>query len=530
MMDTKRLILAVVLSSAVLFVFNFFAPKRPLPIAGKPATQVDTGTTTPAPAVPSPAAALAPPGGAGSFPVKSAVLENDRVRLQLSTLGGAVVKASLKDYSDKPGKGGTPVQVLGAPSGADAAGDTRLTSGSLGFGAVYQEVEATPTRVAYVWESAAGVRVEKVYTLEAGRHDVGLSVTVRNRSTGVIKDQLGVRLVQDYGGIEDKYTFTGPTYMNGTDLSQVKLGDLKKEAKQVSGQIAWAAMLQKYFLTALVPSGWTEATVRLDRHQGKEKVVEAELDTAPFDVPAGSDKSFAFRLYAGPKLAEYLAPLGSRLDRVIDYGWFSVIARPLVVFLKAIYRVTGNYGLAIIVLTVIVKAAFWPLSAKSFRSMQKMKDLQPKMQKLRERYAKDRERLNMEVMQLYKTHKVNPLGGCLPMLVQIPVFFALYRVLGSSFELRHAPFFLWITDLSAKDPYYVTPLIMGVSMFFQQKMTPATGMDPAQAKMMQYGMPAIFTFMFLNFASGLVLYWLVNNLLSILQQGMMMRRANAEAK
>jgi YidC/Oxa1 family membrane protein insertase len=213
------------------------------------------------------------------------------------------------------------------------------------------------------------------------------------------------------------------------------------------------------------------------------------------------------------------------LQEVVNYGFFNVIAQPLAWFLNAIYGVTGNYGISIILLTTCIKAAFWPLSARSFKSMQRMKELQPKMQRLKERYGKDKERLNSEVMQLYKTHKANPMGGCLPMVVQIPFFFALYRILLSSIELRHAPFFWWIQDLSAKDPYYITPLLMGASMFLQQRMTPATAGNEAQMKMMMYGMPVVFTFLFLNFPSGLVVYWLVNNVLSIAQQGLMLRKA-----
>jgi YidC/Oxa1 family membrane protein insertase len=372
------------------------------------------------------------------------------------------------------------------------------------------------------------VHVEKAYALEPGRYDVALTVKVRNGTAAALKDQLGLLLVRDYSAAEDKYIFTGPTYLRGGDLVQVKLKDLKKGPKQESGQVEWAALLEKYFLVAAVPAA-PAGGVRADRHRGQEKVLEVELAGPALDLAPGAESAAIYRLYLGPKLAAALQPLGADLSRVIDYGWFTPIAKPLLAFLKAIYRVTGNYGLAIIVLTTLVKGAFWPLSAKSFQSMQKMKDLQPKMAKLKERYANDRERLNMEVMQLYKTHKVNPLGGCLPMVLQIPVFFALYRVLLSSIELRHAPFLLWITDLSSKDPYYVTPLIMGATMFLQQRLTPATGTDPMQQKMMQYGMPAIFTFMFLNFPSGLVVYWLVNNVLSIVQQAWMIRRSQAAA-
>jgi YidC/Oxa1 family membrane protein insertase len=534
-METKRMILAVALSMAVLVVFQYFTPKRPAPVAvkeGAPAVPVTPGAAS----VTSGAAAVAAPAVGGvaagiaptAAPVTRAVLENDKVFLDLSSRGAAVVGARLKEYKDKAGRGGNPVVLLGAPTGMDVAGETRLAAVGLVPGADFREVERTAGRVTYAWDSPAGVHVEKAYALEPGRYDVALTVKVRNGTAAALKDQLGLLLVRDYSAAEDKYIFTGPTYLRGGDLVQVKLKDLKKGPKQESGQVEWAALLEKYFLVAAVPAA-PAGGVRADRHRGQEKVLEVELAGPALDLAPGAESAAIYRLYLGPKLAAALQPLGADLSRVIDYGWFTPIAKPLLAFLKAIYRVTGNYGLAIIVLTTLVKGAFWPLSAKSFQSMQKMKDLQPKMAKLKERYANDRERLNMEVMQLYKTHKVNPLGGCLPMVLQIPVFFALYRVLLSSIELRHAPFLLWITDLSSKDPYYVTPLIMGATMFLQQRLTPATGTDPMQQKMMQYGMPAIFTFMFLNFPSGLVVYWLVNNVLSIVQQAWMIRRSQAAA-
>jgi len=218
------------------------------------------------------------------------------------------------------------------------------------------------------------------------------------------------------------------------------------------------------------------------------------------------------------------------LSAAIDYGWFDFVAKPLLKLLHFFYSYVGNYGVAIILLTVLIKAIFWPLSHKSYKSMEQMKKLQPLLSQLREKYKGDRQKMNEEMMQLYKTYKVNPAGGCLPMIVQIPVFFGLYQALLHSIELRHAAFIthlpftnlIWLADLSAKDPFYITPLIMGATMFIQQKMTPAPG-DPTQAKIMLL-MPVVFTFMFLNFPSGLVVYWLVNNIISIAQQWWMLRK------
>jgi YidC/Oxa1 family membrane protein insertase len=219
------------------------------------------------------------------------------------------------------------------------------------------------------------------------------------------------------------------------------------------------------------------------------------------------------------------------LDEALNYGWFTFLAKPLVSGLKFFYSYAGNYGVAIIILTILVKLLFWPLSQKSYKSMEQMKKLQPMVQKIKEKYGDDRQRMNQEVMELYKTYKVNPAGGCLPMLLQIPVFLGLYQGLLNAIELRHAPFIahlpftdiVWLADLSAKDPFYITPVVMGATMLLQQRLTPAPA-DPTQAKIMMF-MPVVFTFMFLNFPAGLVVYWLVNNVLSIGQQWWMLRKS-----
>ena len=254
------------------------------------------------------------------------------------------------------------------------------------------------------------------------------------------------------------------------------------------------------------------------------------LDT----LAPGTEKTYDYKLFYGPKKLTLLKETGFNLEKIINFGWFDVIARPTLYLLNWLYGIFSNYGIAIILVTVILKAIFWPITQKGLKSMKNMQKLQPKMAKIKEKYKDDAARMNQEVMNLYKTYKVNPLGGCLPMVLQIPVFFALYKVLLQAIELRHAPFMLWITDLSAPDRLYlgfdipylgglpVLTLLMGASMFLQQKMTPTTA-DPTQAKIMMF-LPVVFTFMFLNFASGLVLYWFVNNLLSILQQYLINRQ------
>jgi YidC/Oxa1 family membrane protein insertase len=290
-------------------------------------------------------------------------------------------------------------------------------------------------------------------------------------------------------------------------------------------QLSWAAYEDTYFLCAIMPQSET-GTVQFSS-AGENKIVSTVSGTQEI-IPAHGSKTFKYTIYLGPKKLSVLQQVGANLDRVINFGWFDLIAKPALYLLNFFYRYLGNYGVAIILVTVLFKLLFWPITHKGMKSMKTMQKIQPKMAKLREKFKDDKEQLNQEMITLYKTYKINPLGGCLPMVLQIPVFFALYKVLLQTIELRHAPFMLWITDLSAPDRLLigfdipvlggvpVLTLLMGASMFLQQKMTPSAA-DPTQAKIMLF-LPVIFTFMFLNFASGLVLYWFVNNLLSIGQQ------------
>ena len=270
---------------------------------------------------------------------------------------------------------------------------------------------------------------------------------------------------------------------------------------------------------------------------GEKGALLSLADTAA-TLQAGDSVRGSAKVFAGPKQADLLAATGKGLDELIDYGWFGFLAKPLVFLMKASNRVTGNYGIDIILLTILIKIIFFPLTQKSMASMRKMQELAPVLNKLKEKYKGDTQRVNQETMNLYKTYKINPLSGCLPMLAQIPVFIALYKGLLVTIELRHAPFFLWVNDLSAPEylwdlnllgfilPIRLLPLLMGISMFIQQKMTPSASMDPMQQKLMLL-MPVVFTFMFWSFPAGLVVYWLVNNILSIGQQWLYNRQADA---
>jgi YidC/Oxa1 family membrane protein insertase len=296
--------------------------------------------------------------------------------------------------------------------------------------------------------------------------------------------------------------------------------------------VDWAGLGEQYFMTVVIPEKSPASTVLLKQHS-ETKLLEVQYVQQTPSLQPSAQKSFEFSLYLGPKRMSDLKVAGGNLDHAINFGFFDVIAKPCLWLMNTIHdRWIPNYGVAIILLTIMFKIIFWPLGSKSYKSMAEMKKLQPLMTQIREKYKNDKKKMNEEVMALYKTYKVNPMSGCLPMIVQIPVFFAFYRMLYGSIELRHAPFIGWITDLSAPDrlfrfdfaiplmtPPYGIPvltIIMGATMFIQQKLSPPAG-DPAQARMMMM-MPLIFTFIFINFPAGLVLYWLVNNVLSISQQ------------
>jgi YidC/Oxa1 family membrane protein insertase len=383
-----------------------------------------------------------------------------------------------------------------------------------------------PERITFLGTDSRGRQVKRVYTFSPDTYQVGLVVEVRGLEPALQQAGVGMRLNERIPEeAKSRYTFSG--FMGFINDRLEKEKELKAgEARYYSGNVAWQGFSDKYFLTGLLPVENPVSSVSLAQLHGAgagdQGLFVSRLIYNIQDHLQGDVARFTYSLYIGPKDLDVLRETGHFLEKSIDLGWFGFIAKPLLVVLKFFYRYTHNYGVAIIILTILIKILFHPLTRKQYESMREMQKIQPKMQAIREKFKNDKERMNREVMDLYRTHKINPLGGCWPMLLQIPVFFALYKALLNSIELRHAPFMLWIQDLSEKDPCYVTPIIMGLTMFLQQKMTPAAG-DPNQQRIMMF-MPIIFTFLFLSFPSGLVLYWLVNNVLTIGQQFVSQRR------
>ncbi len=371
-----------------------------------------------------------------------------------------------------------------------------------------------------------GLVITKTYTFTRGSYLIDMDYKIANKSTSTWTGYLNTQLLrkspkENKGSMLQLGSFTGASYSVPGENRYKKLSfkDMKKHDLDVDSQGGWIAMQQHYFLTAWVPNAETNnrfytRTIAQDYTIGN---VSQAITVEPNKV-----QNIGSKLYLGPEITDTLKEIAPGLDLTVDYGWLWFISQILFSLMKSIYNFVGNWGVAIILVTVLIKLAFYRLSAKSYKSMAGMRKLQPKLQSLRERYGDDKAKMSQATMELYRKEKVNPLGGCLPIIIQIPVFIALYWVLVESVELRQADFIFWINDLSSPDKYHVLPIIMGLTMLIQQKLNPAPP-DPMQAKVMMF-LPVVFTILFLNFPAGLVLYWTVNNSLSILQQWYITRK------
>jgi YidC/Oxa1 family membrane protein insertase len=547
----KKALLAFVLSFMVLFLWEmYFGSTR-----NQQTTSPQQSQAPAPPASPSPQTGAASPQATG--PVAPGALPQDRpldlgrisaswtvdsplYALQVHDSGGRILGFELKNFKESAGPDAPPMELIPTrslgylPLAVDSLRHPEWQLSTRKFTSeAPREITLSPGESSKSFTISTEVpgqaRLSKTFTFLPDSYAIDLTLKFENLTSEPMADQLGVSFYyMPYSVKEDSYNLSNLAVYRLGSLEQFPLKDLVKTDPTFTSPYGWVGYQNNYFLDAFVPLDESPSQVKPRTLDAGRGLIQTVYLTEPFEVPGNQERALQMRLYLGPKELNRLREAGHDLVKSVDYGWFGFLARPLVDVLKWLNGYFHNYGVAIIILTIIIKIVFWPLTHKSYKSMQMMKKLQPKINQVREKYKDDREKLNQELMMLYRTYKVNPLGGCLPMVLQIPVFFALYRMLSNSVELLHEPFALWIHDLTAPDRLYVgfdipylgglpvLTILMGVTMFIQQKMTPSTG-DPRQEKIMLL-MPVMFTFFFFNFPAGLVLYWLVNNVLSIAQQ------------
>jgi len=456
-------------------------------------------------------------------------VKTDVVRMEIDTEGGDIRLLELLDYPVAKDAPNSPVQlftdkdlVFVAQNGfiGDEATAPNHHSQWQDQATSFVLAEGqNELRVALTWASPQGVTVTKTYILNRGSYDVHLEQQVANNSPNLWTARQYVQLQRKDPGDKNKdqmvRTYTGGVLYTPEDkYKKITFKDMAGENLDAKAKDGWIAMIQHYFVAAWIPPSGEENGFYTKALSDDHFVIGAY--TPVLEVPAGGSKAFQAQLFAGPKLQRVLETTAPGLDLTVDYGALTIIAKPIFWLLEQFHKIFNNWGWAIIFVTLTLKALFFRLSAASYRSMANMRKMQPKLAELKERFGGDKQKLNHAMMEMYRKEKINPLGGCLPVVIQIPVFISLYWVLLSSVEMRGAPWILWIHDLSVPDPYYILPLVMAVSMFVQTKLNP-TPPDPIQAKVMMY-MPIVFSVMFFFFPAGLVLYWVVNNLLSIAQQ------------
>jgi len=545
LMDNLRLLLFFALALVLLLIYQAWMTDygRPVsapetaqrsvsaPTGAVPKTVPDDSSVPNAP-VPTASATIGTPPPSNQPSSNDFIqVETDLLKLQITPRGGSIVSAWLKDYSVtaedptqkfrlfKP----TAPNMFVAQSGFLGDEKNQLPTHEATFNTTQDSYILGPNQNDLVvdlhWKHPSGVQVRKSYHLERGSYLIRLTQEVSNKTGSALAvrsyEQLQRTELVDPNATRFVRTYTGAVYYSPEDKYKKQSFDEMRDGKLhriVTG--GWIAMIQHYFLSAWIPPNGAIQTFYTNVLDNSRFIIGEYSESVTLNN--SSTHRFESRLFIGPKLPDTLAAIAPGLDLTVDYGWLTILAQPIHWLLSKIHFVIGNWGWSIIILTILIKAAFYKLSETSYKSMANMRKMTPRMQALKDRYGDDKQRLNQAMMDLYKKEKINPLGGCLPILVQIPVFIALYWVLLESVELRHAPFALWINNLSAPDPYFVLPLIMGVSMFIQQKLNPAPP-DPIQAKVMM-SLPFVFTVFFAFFPSGLVLYWVVNNILSIAQQ------------
>jgi YidC/Oxa1 family membrane protein insertase len=552
-MDTQRLILWLVFSFSGLMLWQAWErdhnPPPPPAITSPRTTPPASPSTAPAAgAAAAPAVPGAPPAAASAPAGQTIEIRTDLYVADIDTVGGTITRVALEKHRDAedPSKPYLALQRNAERTFVAQAG--LIGEGFPNHRTTYEPLPGPRAlapgqdqlQVKLQATAANGDKVVQVLTFHRGTYVIDVAFDVTNNGTAPITPEAYFQLMRDTKkvGVQSSMapaSFVGPVLYDDQDkFKKIDFGEIDKEAADPTRKPAythtadngWIGMIEHYFVAAWLPPDTTRRqfyTTKLDNG-----LYTAGVRYGDGAIPPGGTGVIASRLYVGPQDQDTLAKLAKGLDLVVDYGIFTIIAEPLFALLKWLHALIGNWGWAIIVMTILIKGAFFPLNATSARSMAKMKIVAPKMKSLQEQYANDKQQLQVRMMELYKQEKINPLGGCLPIVVQIPVFIALYWVLLSAVQLRHAPWIGWIHDLSAPDPWFILPVVYAITAYLQVKLSPTPISDPVQAKVMQF-MPVAFSIMFLFFPSGLVLYWLVNNSLQIAQQWHVNRMLQKEA-
>jgi YidC/Oxa1 family membrane protein insertase len=555
----KRTILAVVLSLAVLLIYQVFFFKPPVQKKAAPAQEskqasIDTAAKSPA----TPITAAAPKFATKQTTVKKEAapkdikVETENYTAIFSTRGAALKSFQLKNYQKEcikctddiypviknffagttqpaKSKNKEPIELVAVNESmpyplaitfpesapeitADSVYDADVSN-------LDMKNSKEKQRLVFSRIFNGKIKVEKIFIFNPDNYSIALDVKVSNLTDSTLTQTPHLNWYEyvDPKQVIDRYSKEGPVAYVSKSIKRKKVSDLSAD-ESLGPDVSWGGFEKKYFMAVVIPQDPSLTSINMSKDSNN--MVSVEIKGTKSIIPPNQSDSLSYALFIGPKDYSLLKKQGISLEEAIEFDsfipglkWLSI---GLLIFIKFLYQYISNYGVAIIILTILIKLIFWPLGNISYKSMKEMQKLQPKLTELKEKYKNDQAKIGQETMALYKAHKVNPLSGCLPMLIQIPVFIGLYNTLLYAIELRQSPFFWWIQDLSAKDPYYITPIIMGATQFIQQKMTPTTG-DPAMAKMMLI-MPIVFTFIFLNFPAGLVIYWLLNNVLSIGQQ------------
>lgn len=526
-MDTRRLILFVIFSFSIMLLWDAWQQKN--------APEVPV---TAAPAVNS--AAAEKPETSGRFSLENGSriqVKTDVFEASIDTMGGDLRDLRLLAHQADDNQG--PYVLM---SDQDASRLYIAQTGLKGEGLPTHHETFTSAANNYVLadgseslevrlsaEERNGIQVDKVYVFTRGQYTIQVRYEITNNGTQAISPSVYYQIIHDNEsnqGSKMMPTFTGGAYYTEADkYNKIKFDEMAKKDVSINAKDGWVGLVQHYFVSAWIPQSTAERkfyTSKLSAHDYSVGTILPVGEIAP-----GAKTSVSATLYSGPQTQESLEAAAPGLEYVVDYGVLTIIAKPLMWLLTHIHALVHNWGIAIIALTVLIKAAFFKLSASGYKNMAHLREMAPRMQALKDKFGDDKQKLQQAMMEMYRTEKINPMGGCLPILVQIPVFISLYWVLLGSVELRHAPFFGWIHDLSATDPYYVLPILMGATMIIQTFLNPPPT-DPIQAKVMKV-MPVLFSVFFFFFPAGLVLYWLVNNILSIWQQWAINRMIHAAA-